>query len=124
MRTPVRVRSAFRVASASLSPASEGQKLFAQLGCTACHRDDSLRRAPVLEGLYGRPVQMTDGTVIVADDTYLRESILNPAALIVLGFQPIMPPYAGRVSEEQMLQLLAYIRSIGDRPGRERTSRR
>jgi cytochrome c oxidase subunit 2 len=100
---------------ASLSPAAEGEKLFAQLGCTACHRQDSLRIAPVLEGLYGEPVRLTTGQIVRADETYLRESILNPVAKIVMGYQPIMPPFEGRVTEEQILQLIAYIRSIGER---------
>lgn len=96
----------------SLSPAAEGEKLFAQLGCQTCHRADSLRAAPVLAGLYGSPVRLTTGQTIVADDDYLRESILDPTTKVVMGFQPIMPPYAGRVSEEQIVQLIAYIRSL------------
>jgi cytochrome c oxidase subunit II len=97
---------------ASESLASRGAKLFQQLGCWTCHRDDSLRRAPVLAGLYGRPVQLADGRVVRADETYIRESILEPAAKVVLGWQPIMPTFKGRVNEEQMMQLVAYIQSL------------
>jgi cytochrome c oxidase subunit 2 len=97
---------------ASESAASRGSKLFQQLGCFTCHRSDSLRRAPVLAGLFGRPVQLTTGAVVIADETYLRESILDPAAKIVLGYQPIMPTFRGRVGEEQILQLIAYIKSL------------
>lgn len=100
------------------SPASAGAKLFQQLGCNVCHRNDSERRAPVLEGLYGRPVLLQTGETVIADDNYLRESILDPNAQIVAGYQPIMPTFRGRVSEEQLIQLIAYIKSLGnEQPG-------
>jgi cytochrome c oxidase subunit 2 len=101
---------------ATESAASRGGKLFQQLGCNTCHRGDSLRRAPVLAGLYGRPVQLTDGRIVLADPEYLRESIVEPAAKIVLGWQPIMPTFRGRISEEQMLELIAYIQSLTEEP--------
>jgi cytochrome c oxidase subunit 2 len=97
---------------ASESLASRGAKLFQQLGCATCHRDDSLRRAPVLAKLYGRPVQLTDGRIVVADEDYLRESIVDPAAKVVFGWEPIMPSFKGRVSEDELLQLVAYITSL------------
>jgi cytochrome c oxidase subunit 2 len=97
---------------ASESLASRGGKLFLQLGCNTCHRDDSLQRAPLLAGIYGRPVQLTDGRVVTADENYLRESIVEPTAKVVLGWQPIMPSFKGRVSEEEILQLIAYITSL------------
>jgi cytochrome c oxidase subunit 2 len=97
---------------ATQSLASEGAKLFQQLGCFTCHRPDSLRRGPVLAGLYGHRVQLADGTMVVADDTYIRESILDPAAKVVLGYQPIMPTFRGRVTEEQIRQLIAFIKSM------------
>ncbi len=103
---------------ASQSMASRGAKLFQQLGCPICHRADSLRRAPVLAGLFGQRVQLSDGRVVTADEDYVRESILDPAARVVLGWQPIMPTFRGRVSEEDMLELIAYIRSLG--PGAPR----
>ena len=102
---------------ATLSPASRGLGLFQQLACNACHRDDSLRRAPVLEGLFGQPVELQSGETVIADESYIRESILNPSAKVVAGYQPIMPSFAGRVNDEQLLQLIAYIRSLGPQPG-------
>src|SRR5262249_53304848 len=96
------------------SLASRGAKLFQELGCNTCHRGDSLRRAPVLEGLYGRPVQLSDGRLITADEDYIRESIVDPGAKIVLGWLPIMPSFKGRLSEEGMMQLVAYITSLGE----------
>jgi len=69
-------------------------------------------RAPTLAGVYGRHVQLADGSTIVADEEYLRESILNPGAKIVAGFEPIMPIFQGQVDEEGVLALIAYIRSL------------
>jgi cytochrome c oxidase subunit II len=97
---------------ASESLASRGSKLFQQLGCNTCHRADSRRRAPVLAGLYGRPVQLSDGRIVTADEDYLRESIVAPAAKVVFGWQPIMPTFQGRVSEDEIMQLIAYIQSL------------
>jgi cytochrome c oxidase subunit 2 len=99
------------VAEGSLS--SLGKKLFQSLACDNCHRGDTQGRGPVLEGLFGKPVQLEGGLTVVADENYLRESILNPKAKIASGFQPIMPTFQGLVSEEQLLQLIAYIRAIG-----------
>jgi cytochrome c oxidase subunit 2 len=94
------------------SLASEGRKLFRKLQCITCHSADAQARAPVLEELYGREVTLRDGKQVRADDAYLRESILVPDAKIVAGFQPIMPTYKGQVDEEEMLQLLAFIKGL------------
>jgi cytochrome c oxidase subunit 2 len=94
------------------SLASNGQRLFQDLGCITCHRGDSQARAPNLTGLYGHPVKLNDGRTIVADDAYIRESILDPPAKVVAGFQPIMPSFRGQVDEEGILSLIAYIKSL------------
>ena len=94
------------------SPVQQGEKLFADLACDTCHRDDAAARAPQVKGLFGRTVTLQDGSTVVADENYLRESILNPHAKIVAGFQPLMPTFQGIVTEEQLLQLIAYIRSL------------
>jgi cytochrome c oxidase subunit 2 len=96
------------------SLASAGEKLFQDLGCLTCHRDDALARGPSLRGLFGKEVRLQDGRTMTADETYIRESIVNPGAKIVAGFQPIMPVYQGQVTEEGLLQLLAYIRSLDE----------
>lgn len=97
--------------------AEAGEQLFQQLGCSSCHAPDSGIRAPVLAGLFGRPVPMADGEVVIADETYIRESILFPNRRIVAGYDPIMPSYEGRVSEEQLIQLVSYIISLGTDTG-------
>jgi cytochrome c oxidase subunit 2 len=95
------------------SLASLGRKLFQSLACDTCHRSDSQGRGPVLEGLYGKEVELQRGEIVTANDSYIRESILNPKAKIVSGFEPLMPTFQGLVTEEQLMQLLEYIRSIG-----------
>ncbi|HSL24110.1 MAG TPA: cytochrome c oxidase subunit II [Vicinamibacterales bacterium] len=102
---------------ADASPAQAGEKLFADLACNTCHTGDAQARGPVLNGLFGRTVQLQDGSTVVADETYIRESILNPQAKIAAGFQPLMPTFQGMVTEEQILQLIAYIRSLAGAPG-------
>jgi cytochrome c oxidase subunit II len=97
------------------SLALEGRKLFLYHRCVTCHSADSQARAPVLEDLYGRQVPLNDGRTVVADETYLRESILNPDAKIVAGYQPIMPTFQGQISEEDVIKLIAFIQAL--RPG-------
>lgn len=94
------------------SLAASGEKLFQQLGCATCHRGDAGARGPNLMGLYGRSVRLKDDRTVVADDNYIRESILNPNAKIVSGFEPIMPTFQGAVKEDDLVQLIAYIKSM------------
>lgn len=94
------------------SLAQRGQKLFQELGCANCHRSDAQARGPALERLFGREVQLESGGVVVADESYIRESILNPQEKVAAGFQPIMPTFQGVIGEEELLLLVAYIRSL------------
>ena len=94
------------------SLASTGEKLFADHACNTCHRPDSRGRGPVLQNVFGNPVQLHDGTVVTADENYLRESILTPAAKVTAGYQPVMPAFQGLVSEEQLLALIEYVKSL------------
>jgi cytochrome c oxidase subunit 2 len=94
------------------SLASGGEKLFADLACNTCHRPDAQGRGPVLQGLFGKTVVLQGGETIVADEAYIRESILMPAAKITAGYQPIMPTFQGLVTEEQLLQLIEYVKSL------------
>jgi len=98
------------------SLASAGAKLFADLACNTCHRPDAQGRGPVLDGLFGKTVSLQGGGTIVADEAYIRESILTPSAKIVGGFQPIMPTFQGLVTEEQLLQLIEYVKSLKAQP--------
>jgi len=94
------------------SPVVAGEKLFTELNCVTCHRPDSAGRGPVLQGIFGRPVKLASGDTVVADEAYVRESVVNPAAKVVAGYQPVMPTYQGQVSEEQLISLVAYIASL------------
>lgn len=98
------------------SLASVGSKLFGDLACNTCHRPDAQARGPVLEGLFGKTVQLEGGGTAAVDEAYLREAIVNPAAKITAGFQPIMPAYQGVVSEEGLLALIEYVKSLQHQP--------
>jgi cytochrome c oxidase subunit 2 len=98
---------------ATSSPAQRGQKLFQDLGCETCHRADTLARGPDLTGLFGKPVRLRGGQVVTADEAYVRESILDPAAKVVDGWEPIMPTFRGLVTEEGIVDLIEYVKSLG-----------
>jgi cytochrome c oxidase subunit 2 len=97
--------------------AQYGFALFRQLGCSGCHDPRSTIHAPLLDGVYGRTVHLQDGRTITADATYLRDSILVPRKDIVAGFAPVMPSFAGQVSEEDIQALIAYLQSTGAKDG-------
>ncbi|HEY2779724.1 MAG TPA: cytochrome c oxidase subunit II [Steroidobacteraceae bacterium] len=93
----------------------EGRTLYIRYGCSGCHArgaEVATVRAPPLEGLYGRPVPLSDGRTVTADERYLHDSIVAPGAQIVAGYQDLMPSYAGQISEEDLLKLVTYIKSL------------
>jgi cytochrome c oxidase subunit II len=104
------------------SMSEAGGKLFTDLACVTCHMDNAQGRGPVLKGLFGKQVLVNTNQTVTFDDAYIRESILNPQAKVVAGFQPIMPTFQGLVTEEQLLQLIAYVKSLSDAPGAQGVS--
>jgi cytochrome c oxidase subunit 2 len=104
-------------AGTTTSPVAAGEKLFTDLACNTCHTPGPQARGPVLAGIYGKPVELQGGGTVTVDDAYVRESIVNPQAKVVAGFQPIMPTFQGMVTEEQLLQLIAYVRSLSQQGG-------
>jgi cytochrome c oxidase subunit 2 len=96
--------------NAGLPPAVQGARLFEELNCISCHRNGVTQRGPVLEGLFGTQVELKGGGKITADDEYIRESIVNPTAKVVNGYEPLMPVYLTQLSEEQVNALLTYVR--------------
>jgi len=104
--------------------AATGQALFQQLGCATCHRFDTQGRGPNLQGVYGKPVRLEDGRTVIADDAYIRESVLNPGAKVVAGFKNDMPAFQNIVSEDQLLALIAYVKSLSTPPQAEPVSSR
>jgi cytochrome c oxidase subunit 2 len=105
------------------SLASQGEKFFHQFGCANCHQFERQGRAPYLKDLYGRPVEIAGGQTVTADETYIRESILDPNAKIAYGFQGnVMPNYTGQLSEDQVLALISYVKALGPAPGTQQPS--
>jgi cytochrome c oxidase subunit 2 len=93
-----------------------GEKLFTEKACITCHLSDGKGRAPSLNGVYGGKVLLADGSTVTANDSYLRESLLQPNAKIVAGFLPLMPTFQGQLTEEQIIALTAYIKSLQSLP--------
>jgi cytochrome c oxidase subunit 2 len=116
---PARFQAWLAGGAAGMSLAAGGQKLFNELACVTCHRPDSQGRGPVLDGLFGKAVKLQGGETITANEDYIRESIVTPAARVVAGYQPVMPTYQGLVSEEGLLQLIAYIQTLKPPAGGE-----
>ncbi|HMO80533.1 MAG TPA: cytochrome c oxidase subunit II [Pyrinomonadaceae bacterium] len=95
------------------TPVEQGRDLFEnKLGCASCHAAGQGQRGAVLEGIYGKEVSLVGGQKTIRNDEYIRNSILNPGSQVVEGYQPIMPSFKGQVTEEQILALVAYIKSL------------
>ncbi|MDP6040505.1 MAG: cytochrome c oxidase subunit II [Candidatus Latescibacteria bacterium] len=89
-----------------------GERLFEQYACHTCHKADGKGRGPSLIGLFGKTVPLEGGGTALVDEAYIRESVLNPAAKVMVGYKPIMPTFKGQISEEGIIQLIAYIKSL------------
>ena len=99
------------------SLAERGAALFQQLACNTCHLDSGQGRGPSLQGIWGKPVELADGSTVVVDEAYVRESILNSQAKVVKGFQPLMPTFQGLISEEGLVGLIEHVRSMSPNAG-------
>jgi cytochrome c oxidase subunit 2 len=97
---------------ADVPVAVAGENVFRAQGCGTCHRTDGSGQGPSLAGVFGKQIALASGETLVADEGYLRESILHPQARIVAGYQPVMPTYQGLVSEEDVMRLVAYVKSL------------
>jgi cytochrome c oxidase subunit 2 len=103
-----------RSADTDATLAAAGAALFRTHGCSGCHGPAATVHAPPLEGLYGAPVPLADGSVVVADAQYIRDSILLPQTQVAAGYPRIMPTFAGQLDEEDVLKLVAYVESLAD----------
>jgi cytochrome c oxidase subunit II len=101
------------------SMTARGEALFEQYGCITCHLADGKGRGPSLVGVYKSNVKLNNGSTVVADEDYLRRSILNPRSQIVEKYQAIMPTFQGQISEEGLLQIIAYIKSLEKEEGEQ-----
>ncbi|MGA8409900.1 MAG: cytochrome c oxidase subunit II [Candidatus Acidiferrales bacterium] len=95
------------------SMAQTGERLFTQLGCVTCHVAEGTGRGPSLVGLYGKPEKLRSGDTRVVDETLIRQAIVNPNSILLPNYPPIMPTFQGQINEEQVLQLIAYVKSLG-----------
>lgn len=98
------------------SMATAGQQLYVQLGCQSCHTGDLGAASPPLLGRYGKRVALKSGRPAAMDEEYIRESILNPGVQVASGYEPVMPPYQGLISEEGILQIVEYLKTGGSEP--------
>src|SRR6201994_768366 len=98
--------------TSGMSLAQNGERLFASMGCNACHNGTAAARGPNLAGVYGSKLQLTNGSQVLVNDAYLRDAILNPSQHITAGYAPIMPTYQGQISEEGLIDLVEFIKNL------------
>jgi cytochrome c oxidase subunit 2 len=94
------------------SMAAQGAAHFREYGCSGCHGASASVHAPKLEGLFGRPVQLADGSTVIADDRYIHDSVLLPRKEITAGYAPIMPSFQGQITEDALLEIIEYVKSL------------
>ena len=94
------------------SLAQNGERLFASMGCNACHSGNAAARGPSLAGVYGSKLKLANGSEVLVNDAYLRDAILNPSQHVTAGYAPIMPTYQGQISEEGLIDLVEYLKSL------------
>jgi len=100
------------LSTSGMSLAQNGERIFASMGCNACHTGNASNRAPSLAGLYGSKVQMANGSIQLADAAYIRDVILNPSQHVPAGYAPIMPTYKGQISEDGLIALVEYLKQL------------
>jgi cytochrome c oxidase subunit 2 len=98
--------------TSGMSLAQNGERLFASMGCNACHTGDAAARGPSLAGVYGSKLRLSNGSEVLVNEAYLRDAILNPSQHVTAGYAPIMPTYQGQISEEGLIDLVEYLKSL------------
>ncbi len=98
--------------TSGMSLAQNGERLFASMGCNACHSGNAAARGPNLAGVYGSRLTLANGNQVLVNDAYLRDAILNPSQHVTAGFAPIMPTYQGQLSEDGLIDLVEYIKNM------------
>jgi cytochrome c oxidase subunit 2 len=101
-----------QTSTSGTSLSQNGERLFASMGCNACHSGSAAARGPNLAGVYGSKLQLTSGSEVLVNDAYLRDAILNPSQHITAGYAPIMPTYQGQISEDGLIDLVEYIKGL------------
>jgi cytochrome c oxidase subunit 2 len=110
--TPDDYKKWLQQSTSGMSLAQNGERLFASMGCNSCHSGNAAARGPNLAGVYGSRLTLTDGSQVLVNDAYLRDSILNPSQHVTAGFAPIMPTYQGQLSEDGLIDLVEYIKNL------------
>jgi cytochrome c oxidase subunit 2 len=110
--TPDDFQKWLQESTSGMSLAQNGERLFASMGCNACHTGTAGARGPNLAGVYGSKLQLTNGSEVLVNDAYLRDAILNPSEHVTSGYAPIMPTYQGQVSEDGLIDLVEYIKGL------------
>ena len=101
-----------RESTSGMSLAQNGERLFASMGCNACHSGSATARGPNLAGVYGSRLKLANGSEVLVNEAYLRDAILNPSQHITAGYTPIMPTYQGQISEDGLIDLVEYIKGL------------
>jgi cytochrome c oxidase subunit 2 len=110
--TPADYKKWLDESTSGMSLAQNGERLFASMGCNACHSGNAAARGPSLAGVYGSKLTLTDGSQVLVNDAYLRDAILNPSQHVTAGYSPIMPTYQGQISEDGLIDLVEYIKQL------------
>ncbi len=98
--------------TSGMSLAQNGERIFASMGCNACHNGTAAARGPNLAGVFGSKLQLANGSEVQVNEAYLRDAILNPSQHVTAGYAPIMPTYQGQVSEDGLIDLVEYIKTL------------
>jgi len=110
--TPADYEKWTQESTSGMSLAQNGERLFASMGCNACHSGNAAARGPNLAGVYGSKLQLTSGQEVLVNDAYLRDAILNPSQHVTAGYAPIMPTYQGQISEDGLIDLVEYMKTL------------
>src|SRR5665213_2238892 len=110
--TPDDYQKWLQASTSGMSLAQNGERLFASMGCNACHNGSAAARGPNLAGVYGSKLQLTSGSEVQVTEAYLRDAILNPSEHITAGYSPIMPTYQGQISEDGLIDIVEYLKSL------------
>jgi cytochrome c oxidase subunit 2 len=110
--TPADYEKWTQQSTSGMSLAQNGERLFSSIGCIACHTGNAAGRGPSLAGVYGSKLQLANGSQVLVDDAYLRDVILNPSQHVTAGYAPIMPTYQGQISEDGLIDLVEYLKTL------------
>jgi cytochrome c oxidase subunit II len=110
--TPDQYKKWTEESTSGMSLAQNGERLFASMGCNACHSGNAAARGPNLANVYGSKLRLANGSEVLVNDAYLRDAILNPSQHVTAGYAPIMPTYQGQISEEGLIDLVEFLKSL------------